>query len=332
MRFYPQQHPFPCGIDLHARTLYLCILHQDGAILVHRNMPAGPEPFLKAVAPYREDLVVWVACIFPWDWLADLWARAGMPCVRGHALDMKAIHGGKATNDTIDSQNMAVLRRGGMLPPASVSPAALRATRDVLRPRMPLMRTRAALLAHVQQTHSQDNLPGLGKNSAYQAQRDGLAERLPAPAGQTSLAGDLALLGHSDHRLHAVAFSIVHPAKQHDPQTLSRLPSGPGIGTILRLVLLDAIQTIARFPRGQDVVSSCRLVQGAKASAGQRDGPAGAKSGHASLQWACSAAAALFLCTHPAGQKSLARFENKHGQGTALTVLAQQLARAVSSM
>src|SRR4029453_15081471 len=131
MRFYTQQHQFYCGIDLHARTMYLCILTQDGEILVHRHMPAGPEPFLKAVAPYREDLVVCVACIFTWDGLADLWAREGMPLVLGHALDMKAIHGGKAKNDNSDSQKMAVLRRGGMLPQAYVYPAAMRATRPL---------------------------------------------------------------------------------------------------------------------------------------------------------------------------------------------------------
>ena len=40
MRFYTQQHQFYCGIDLHARTMYLCILNRDGEILVHRNMCA----------------------------------------------------------------------------------------------------------------------------------------------------------------------------------------------------------------------------------------------------------------------------------------------------
>jgi hypothetical protein len=39
----------------------------------------------------------------------------------------------------------------------------------------------------------------------------------------------------------------------------------------------------------------------------------------------------LLLRDHPAGQTSLSRLENKHGQGTAWTVLAQQRARAVSS-
>jgi hypothetical protein len=49
---------------------------------------------------------------------------------------MNAIHGGKAKHDTIDAQKMAVWLRGGMLPPAYVYPAAMRATRDLLRRRM----------------------------------------------------------------------------------------------------------------------------------------------------------------------------------------------------
>jgi transposase len=118
MRFYTKQHKAYCGIDLHARSMSVCILSHDGEILLHRNMPAGPEPFLKAVAPYREDLVVCVACIFTWYWLADLGARAGIPFVLGHALYMKAIHGGKTKHDKIDAQKIAVLLRGGMLPQA----------------------------------------------------------------------------------------------------------------------------------------------------------------------------------------------------------------------
>jgi hypothetical protein len=120
MRFYTQQHQCYGGIDLHARSLSLCILNQDGEILEHRNMKAAPEPFLQAIAPYREDLVVCVACIFTWYWRADLCAREGLACVLGHALSMKAMHGGKAQHDQIDAHKMAVWRRGGMLPHAYV--------------------------------------------------------------------------------------------------------------------------------------------------------------------------------------------------------------------
>jgi len=63
MRFYTQQHPHYCGIDLHARTMYLCILNQTGAIVLHRNMKADPDSFLNAIAPFlrviaRESLSV----------------------------------------------------------------------------------------------------------------------------------------------------------------------------------------------------------------------------------------------------------------------------------
>jgi hypothetical protein len=47
--------------------MYVCILSQAGEILLHRQMKAAPEPFLKAMAPYREDLVVAVDCVFTWD-------------------------------------------------------------------------------------------------------------------------------------------------------------------------------------------------------------------------------------------------------------------------
>jgi hypothetical protein len=134
--------------------MYVCILNAHGEVLVHQNMQAAPEPFLKVIAPYREDPVVSVECLFTWDWLADRCAQEGIPFVLGHARSMKAIHGGKAKTDPLDAHKIAVLLRGGMLPQAYVYPAEMRATRDLRRRRMPLMRKRAAWLAHSQHTNS----------------------------------------------------------------------------------------------------------------------------------------------------------------------------------
>jgi hypothetical protein len=111
---------------------------------------------------------------------------------------MKAIHGGKAKNDKIDAQKIAVRLRGGMLPQAYVYPAEMRATRDLLRRRLHLTRTRAELLAHIQHTNSQYNLPEIGKQIAYKAHRGGVAERFPAPAVHKSVEVDLALIDFYD--------------------------------------------------------------------------------------------------------------------------------------
>jgi transposase len=312
--------------------MYVCVLNQAGEVLLHRNMNASPEPFLKAIAPYREDLVVCVECIFTWSWLADLCTQEGIAFVLGHALYMKAIHGGKAQNDKIDAHKIAVLLRGGMLPQAYVYPADMRATRDLLRRRMHLMRKRAELLAHIQNTNSQYHLPEISKKLAYKANRDGVAERFPEPAVQKSIEVDLALIDSYDRLLTDVELSLVNTAKAHDAQTFYRLRSIPGVGKILSLVILYEIHDIHRFPRVQEFVSSCRLVKCAKESAGKRYGTAGTKRGNAYLKWAFSEAAVLFLRNNPAAQKDLTRLAKKHGKGKALTVLAHKLARAVYYM
>jgi hypothetical protein len=59
-------HQCYCGIDLHARSLYICLVSRDGEVLLRRNMKAAPEPFLKAIAPSREGLVGAVECMFTW--------------------------------------------------------------------------------------------------------------------------------------------------------------------------------------------------------------------------------------------------------------------------
>ena len=57
MRFYTRQHVHYCGIDLHARSLYLCILDQKGKTLVHKKLPCERELLPKALAPYRKGLL-----------------------------------------------------------------------------------------------------------------------------------------------------------------------------------------------------------------------------------------------------------------------------------
>jgi len=51
MNFYTQHHKHYCGIDLHAKARYVCILAQSGTILVHQNLPTTPEAVLRIIAP-----------------------------------------------------------------------------------------------------------------------------------------------------------------------------------------------------------------------------------------------------------------------------------------
>lgn len=332
MQFYTKQHQYYCGIDLHARTMYVCILDQTGQIVMERNMPSAPEPFLTFIAPYREDLIVGVECIFTWYWLADLCARERIGFILGHALYMKAIHGGKAKNDRIDAHKIAVLMRGGMFPEAYVYPAAMRATRDLMRRRNHLMRKRAELLAHIQNTNSQYNLPEFGKRVSKKHERAGIAQQFPDPEVQKAIELDCALIDYYDELLPKLERHIQACAKDHDPKALSLLQTIPGIGMILALIILYEIHDIARFPRVQDFMSYCRLVKCSRESAGKLYGHSGSKIGNAHLKWAFSEAACTFLRGNHDAQKLHQRLVKKHGKGKALSIIAAKLGRAVYFM
>ena len=77
-------------------------------------------------------------------------------------------------------------------------PLLMRATRVLLRRRTHLMRTRSELLAHVQHTNSQYNLPEIGKKIAYKANREGVAEHFEEAAVPKTIEVDLALITYDD--------------------------------------------------------------------------------------------------------------------------------------
>jgi len=197
---------------------------------------------------------------------------------------------------------------------------------------MHLRRKRAERLTHLQKTSSPDHLPEIGQKIASKAHRAGVAERFADPAVHKSIEVDLAWIGHDDSRLRDMEWSVLTTAKAHHTNTRYWLRTGPGIGEILSLVLLDELHDRHRFPRAQAFVSSCRMVTCAKASAGKRDGTGGSTIGNADLQWAFSEAAVRCWRDHPSGQQDLTRVEKTHGQGKALTILAHHVARAVYCM
>lgn len=329
MRFYTGQHRYYCGIDLHARTMYVCILeHETGSVVLHKNLRCTPREFLEAIAPYREDLVVAAECIFCWYWIADLCLREDIPFVLGHALYMKAIHGGKAKNDRIDARKIAGILRGGVLPMAYVYPQGMRATRDLLRRRLFFVRKRSELFSHIRTTFHQLNLPTPSARLLERSHRVGVAEAIPDPIVRASVEADLLMADKLDDVILFLEQQIRRRARDENPDALALLQTIHGVGPILSLTFLYELHDVARFPRVQEFLSYARLVKSQKSSAGKIIRTSGDKIGNAHLKWAYSEAAVSFLQKNPRGQKFIQRLRSKHGRGKALSILAARLGRA----
>jgi transposase len=208
----------------------------------------------------------------------------------------------------------------------------MRATRDLLRRRLHLIRKRGQLLAHIQNTNHQYNLPAFAKRIAYPSNREGVAEHFEDRVVRKSIAVDLGLLERYDALVTDLEGYLVRQAKQHDPQAFQLLRSIPGVGKVLALTILYEIHDIRRFDRVQEFASYARLVKCAKESAGKKYGTSGAKMGNVHLKWAFSEAALGFVRHSDEGKKLRARLERRFGKGKALSILAHKLGRAAYFM
>ena len=81
-----------CGIDLHSRTMYVCVMDKSGKILFHRNMKNDFEIFKDHVKSFFQEMAVGVESSCYYYWLADACRQEGIPFYLGHALYMCRRH------------------------------------------------------------------------------------------------------------------------------------------------------------------------------------------------------------------------------------------------
>jgi len=336
MKYYTSTTEFNCGIDLHARQMYVCVMDRQGKKLVHTNVKNNDFSFfLKLIEPYKHDLTVCCECMFGWYWLADACQAAGLTFVLVHALYVHLIHAGKSKNDRIDSEKLTHLLRSNLIPPAYVYPADKRPLRALLRQRISFVWSRSERLARIN-----SHQLALNRTPAKQTRRtrDLWEERLLAaedhPLRQIALKNELAMVRHFDHQIFQLEEELQRQTKQVACREYALLQTVPGIGENLGLTLLYEIGNIERFPTVKDFLSYCRLVKGTVASAGKIKGLRGAKLGNPYLRWAFGEAAVIAKRDHSRIGPLAQRLEERMGGNKfkANTVVAIKLARAVFFM
>ena len=80
------------------------------------------------------------------------------------------------------------------------------------------MRRCGELVAHIQNTKTQYNLPGFTKRLARKYNHDGVAERFDNPEVRKSVEVDLAAIASLNQILNQLEWHIEKTAEQHDPK------------------------------------------------------------------------------------------------------------------
>lgn len=334
-KYYKSTTEFNCGIDLHSRQMYICVVDRDGKVMVHSNIEGNDfGVFLKRIKPYRHSITVCCECAFNWYWLADACTDEGITFVLAHALYLRLIHGGKNKNDRIDSEKIAHLLRSNMIPTSYVYPAEKRPVRDLLRRRMSYVWKRAELLGHIQRGLITHNLPEV-KRGQSKTRDPWFKEVLGVyknPYHKMVLQSDFDLIKEYDRQIYKLEVELLKYTNNENMADFKVLLSVPGIGEVLGLTILYEIDDISRFPTVQDFCSYCRLVKGSVASAGKIKGLKGGKMGNPYLKWAFREAAILCKRDQQYLKAYAEKLTKKHGKHVANAIMAHKLAKAVYFM
>jgi transposase len=334
MRFHQSTTEFNCGIDLHARCMYVCVVDRQGTKRLHQNIQHNDFAFfLKKIKPFKHDLTVTAECMFGWYWLADACARENIPFVLAHALYLRCIHGGKNKDDRIDSEKLARLLAGHLIPPAYVYPAAKRPVRALLRQRLTYVWRRSELLMRIQSmqlAEGHEPVPrGARNRDPWEAR---LIERYPEPHHQLALQTDVKTIRHYDRMILDLEGQLVRTTRRIASRDYALLQTVPGIGQALALTILYEVDDIHRFSSVQRFSSYCRLVKGTVASAGKIKGLRGAKLGNPYLRWAIGEAAVLGRRHCPLIAAWHEQLCQQKGKFKANAIVANQLGRAIYFM
>lgn len=334
MRLYQTETEFNCGIDLHSKCMYACVMDSSGDIKEWFNVRGNDfEYFLKRVEPYRHDMTLCCECTFNWYWLADACEDAGIEFVLAHALYLRSIHMDKNKNDREDSRKIADLLRTNMIPYSYVYPRDMRPLRTLLRTRMNYVWDRSELLGKqtcrlMAEGKKLEKIPQRPRKQWEQA----VIELHSDPYLKALVETDCAIIYELDRQIDRLERLIMAAAKRERWRDLHVLLSVPGIGKVLSLTILYEIGQISRFPRHQEFASYSRLVKGTVASAGKIQGMRGAKMGNGYLKWAFKECILVAKRSHPEIKAMAQRLERKHKKATVNAILAHRMARAVYYM
>jgi transposase len=311
MKYYKTTTKYNCGIDLHTRQMYICVMDLDGNILVHRNIKHNDFSFfLELVKPYRHDLTVTCESCFVCFWLADACEDAGIKFVLAHAYYVKSIAMNKHKNDRLDSQELADCLRTNRIPPAYVCPRDLRPVRRLLRRRNKYVKNRSELSGHATcEVMAMGHQPLSISSNSKEKWREGIRSSFDHPVDSFTAEAELFMVESYDRIIMQMEQRIEKHARDFRHQ-----------------------DDIKRFPSEKDYVSYSRLVCGTNESGGKDFGGKGRKMGNPYLKWAFMQAAILCKRADPQLNAYHAKLERKKGKHTANAIMAAKFARAVYFM
>jgi transposase len=319
------------GIDLHSNNSLIVVSDEADRILYQRRHPNDLEDILRALEPYRSELAgVVVESTYNWYWLVDGLMNAGYAVHLANTAAIKKYEGLKYSGDEADAAYLAKLLRLGLLPEGYIFPPEGRATRDLSRKRMQLVRCRTLQILSIESILARQTGSRLKSAQVQRLTVEGIEQLGFSPDVTLALQANAAVMRTLQSQIVALEERLQQRVRLSEEFAL--LKSVPGIGTILATTIMLEVGTVKRFVKVGNFSSYCRCVQSLRVSNGKKKGEGNTKNGNPYLAWAFVEAAHFALRHCPQAKSFYERKKQQRNAVVATKALAHKLARACYHM
>jgi transposase len=315
------------GIDLHSNNSVVTVTDDTDRVVAEKRLPNDIAKIVGFLLPWRDELAgVVVESTYNWYWLVDGLQDAGFEVKLANTGAIKKYDGLKHSGDEADARQLAHLLRLGILPTGTILPPEHRATRDLARKRMQLVRSRTSHILAI------ENI--MACQQAVKITSNHVKRLTSADVDQMGLPADVALAVESNLAVVTTLGAQIERLEKRLQEKLGERPeyalltSVPGIGRILAAIILLETGPIERFRAVGNYASYARCVDSQRLSNGKKKGEGNVKNGNKYLVWAFVEAANFALRFNAEAKRFYERKKARTNNVVATKALAHKLARA----
>ncbi len=280
------------GIDLHARTLQLCVIDAEKGerILERARVPNRLPEILELLEPFMEGGVsIAVESTFNWYWLVDGLQDTGYEVHLAHTLGNARITKAKVKTDRRDAYRLARLLRSGDLQEGYIYPRETRPIRDLIRHRQRIVAARSGEYARIRIQLYREGILEHSRASVQAMTDDEIETLFVHPAVAAVAHFELERIRLLKSQITKIERQIEDYAGDLPEIVLAR--SLPGVDLALAPIIVFETGDISRFASHRTYSSYCRLVPGCANSSNSSKPGRSRKEGNPMLKSAFTQAA-----------------------------------------
>lgn len=315
------------GIDLHSNNSVVTVTDDTDRVVAEKRLPNDLVKIVGFLLPWRDELAgVVVESTYNWYWLVDGLQEAGFEVKLANTGAIRKYDGLKHSGDEADARQLAHLLRLGILPTGTILPPEHRATRDLARKRMQLVRSRTSHILAI------ENI--MARQQAVKITSNHVKRLTTVDVDQMGLPADVALAVESNLAVVTTLGAQIERLEKRLQERIGErteyalLTSVPGIGRILAAIILLETGPIERFRAVGNYASYARCVDSQRLSNGKKKGEGNVKNGNKYLVWAFVEAANFALRFNAEAKRFYERKKARTNNVVATKALAHKLARA----